>query len=106
MRKVTRMYWLEKLENKEASVSGYINRDNPVIADYHDGKAYRYQLLMKNNDVFSINEHGNVCRIDYNDGSFARIDNLFSEVECLGVRRVDKRLANLRDAKTKKKRQK
>ena len=101
MKRATRLYWLRKFEDEEASRADRLTKQTPVIAEYHNGIPYRWQLLMGNKDVISVNEHGNVCRIDYScDGSYQVLDNLFCATGCLGsLDRVDKRLANLRDVR-------
>ena len=104
MRKVTRLRWLKTFENKEASENGWPpSKEKPVVAYYNEGIPYRWSLWMTNGDIISINEHGNVCRIDYVDGGHNRLDNLFDEHDCLGgINRVDKRLGNIRDGIVKK----
>lgn len=96
----------ENNSNGDSKFLDYPDRENPVIGEYNNGTIYRYQVLLANGNIASINEYGNSCYFHdrVNNDKF-KLANLFADNDCLGiVRLVDKRIGNLRDSVTRKKR--
>ena len=105
MTKETRLAWLHKLVDIEASKhNDQPSRKTPIIGDYRDGVPYRFYVLMMNKDIITVNEHGNVCMVWLHmSNELLKVDNLFDDNYNLFAyeRRVDKRLGNIRDYRSK-----